>query len=50
MTYICKQKEAALTDKDILDHGCMGSQKQSGIGDCKNLVYVPMKSEEAVQG
>ena len=42
MTYICKQREIALTDEDILKYGCLGSQKVSGIGDCINFEYVPI--------
>jgi hypothetical protein len=40
MIYICKQKEIALTKNDILKYGCLGSQKVSGIGDCKSLEVV----------
>jgi len=38
MIYLCKQKEIVLTDEDILNHGCLGSRKASGIGDCKSFV------------
>jgi hypothetical protein len=45
MPYLCKQKEIALTDEDIRKHGCLGSQKASGIGDCKNFVVVNLRED-----